>query len=55
MVKVQRRFAYRYKNKDHYKHILNIPEDVIEILGWKEGQDVEPSTENGKLILEPKK
>ncbi len=55
MVKVQRRFAYKYKNRDHYKHIVTIPDDVIQTLGWKEGQDVEPSTEDGKLILEPKK
>ena len=55
MVKIQRRFAYRYKNRDHYKHIVTIPDDVIETLGWKEGQDVEPTTESGKLILKPKK
>ncbi len=55
MVKLQKRFAYRYKNRDYYKHVVTIPDDVIETLGWKEGQDVEPTAESGKLILKPKK
>lgn len=43
------------QKQDHYKHILTILEDVIETFGWKEGQDVEPTIENGKLILKPRR
>jgi hypothetical protein len=36
MVKLQKRFAYGYKDKEHYKHIITIPEEIIEQLGWKD-------------------
>jgi AbrB family looped-hinge helix DNA binding protein len=57
MVKLQRRFAYRYKSKEgtknHYKYVITIPEEVIEKLEWKEGTELEPMTQDRKLVLEP--
>jgi bifunctional DNA-binding transcriptional regulator/antitoxin component of YhaV-PrlF toxin-antitoxin module len=53
MVKLQKRYAYTYKDKNHYKHIITVPDEVIERLGWKDGQEIEPTAEDGKLILRP--
>jgi hypothetical protein len=56
MVKLQKRFAYRYKskqgNKDHYKYVITIPEEVIEKLEWEEGTELEPKALEKKLVLE---
>lgn len=45
MVKLQRRFAYRYKskegNKDHYKYVITIPEEFIEGVGWSHGDEID--------------
>jgi len=51
MVKLQKRFAYTYKDKDHYKHVVTIPEEVVERLGWKEGQELEPLVEKDTLMI----
>ncbi len=55
MVKLQKRYAYTYKGKDHYKHIVTIPEDVIVDLGWKSDMDLQPKVENNRLVLRDKK
>ena len=51
-VKLQKRYAYTYNNKDHYKNVLTVPEEVIEKLGWKTGQELEPKVEDGRLVFE---
>lgn len=53
MVKLQKRFAYEYNDKKHFKHIVTIPEDTLEELGWKGGIDLEQKIEKGKLIFKP--
>jgi bifunctional DNA-binding transcriptional regulator/antitoxin component of YhaV-PrlF toxin-antitoxin module len=57
LVKLQRRFAYRYKSKEgtknHYKYVITIPEEVIEQLEWKEGTELEPKAQDQKLVVEP--
>lgn len=52
VVKLQRRYAYTYNHKDHYKNVLTVPEEVIEKLGWQAGQELEPKVEDGKLVFE---
>jgi hypothetical protein len=51
-VKLQKRFAYKYNDEDHFKHILTIPEELINELGWKHGQELEPYVKDGKLVFE---
>ncbi|MDG6926810.1 MAG: AbrB/MazE/SpoVT family DNA-binding domain-containing protein [Nitrososphaerota archaeon] len=55
MVRLQKRFAYKYKAKEgekvHYKHMLTIPEDVVNRLGWIEGSEVSYTIEQDKLIV----
>ena len=56
MVKLQRRFAYRYKGKQgpkaHYKYIMTIPEGVVNELKWKEGTELKPKAQDQKLVVE---
>lgn len=54
MVKLQKRFAYRYKDKDHYKHVINIPEKEIEKLGWQQDAELEIISKDDKLIVKKK-
>lgn len=54
MVKLQRRFAYKYKDKEHYKHIVTIPDEAREKLGWKVGEELEISVIDSKLIFSKK-
>ena len=51
MVKLQKRFAYNYKDKDYYKHVITIPDEIIEQLSWEEGIEVEPKVQNDELVF----
>lgn len=51
MVKLQKRFAYRYKEKEHYKHQMTISEEVLEKLGWEEGDELDLLPKGDKLIV----
>jgi bifunctional DNA-binding transcriptional regulator/antitoxin component of YhaV-PrlF toxin-antitoxin module len=53
MVKLQKRFAYKYKDKEHYKHVVIIPEELVEKLGWKTGEELKQIVQEEKLIVEP--
>ena len=35
--KLQKQLAYKYKDKKRYKHVIVIPDDAINRLGWKGG------------------
>jgi bifunctional DNA-binding transcriptional regulator/antitoxin component of YhaV-PrlF toxin-antitoxin module len=49
--KLQKQLAYKYKDKHHYKHVIVIPDDAINELGWKGGQELEINVKNGQLIV----
>ena len=51
-IKLQRRFAYRYKDREHFKHILTVPEPILEELGWEEGMELTPRVKGDKLLFE---
>ena len=51
MVKLQKRFAYNYKGKNHFKHQIIIPEDIIDKLGWEDGIELEPVLDNDSIVL----
>ena len=53
MVKLQKHVAYKYNNRKHYKHIVIIPEEMIDELGWKDGVELVQQVENDHLILKP--
>jgi bifunctional DNA-binding transcriptional regulator/antitoxin component of YhaV-PrlF toxin-antitoxin module len=49
--KLQKQLAYKYKEKHHYKHVIVVPDEAINELGWKGGQELELTVSNGKLEL----
>jgi hypothetical protein len=58
MVRLQRQKAYVYRtesgeNIQHFKHLVNIPDDAIERLGWTQGVELQPVIDGSRLILEP--
>jgi formylmethanofuran dehydrogenase subunit D len=53
-VKLQKQFAYKHKDKEHFKDVVVIPERAVNELGWKRGQELELKVTNGRLILEAK-
>lgn len=55
MVKLQKRFAYKYKDKDHYKNVITVSEDVVDKLGWKEGIELEEIVRGDNLIIKARK
>ena len=54
-MKVQKRFLRKHKNKDYYKYMVNIPPRVIREAGLEEGDYVDASAKDGKIILKKKK
>ena len=53
MVKLQKHFSYKYKEKEHYKHLVTIPQSAISELGWNEGQQLIFVINNNTLIIKP--
>jgi bifunctional DNA-binding transcriptional regulator/antitoxin component of YhaV-PrlF toxin-antitoxin module len=53
-MKLQKRFAYEYKRKKYYKHLITIPDKTLKELGWKPGANLEQVIENGKLVIKPR-
>ena len=53
-MKIQKRFLRKYKDKDYYKYVINIPPMVLKESGLKYGENVEVKIEKGKIILEKK-
>jgi len=50
-VKLQKHLAYKYKGKKHFKFVIVIPEETVNQLGWKTGQELDGVVNNGKLIV----
>jgi hypothetical protein len=49
--KLQKQLAYRRKGKEQFKHVIIVPEEAVNKLGWKGGQDVEIDVKDGDLII----
>jgi len=54
-MKLQKQVAYKYKDKTHYKYVIIVPQNLINNLGWQEGQELESKIDGLKLILEQSK
>ena len=54
-MKLQQRLNRRVGDKEYVKWYVDIPSDVIEQAGWKEGSDLEVVVKDGKVMLRPKK
>ena len=51
MVKLQKRFAYKYKGKNHFKYVVTIPAENIEKMGWDSGKELNWSISENTLLL----
>ena len=51
-MKLQRHFAYTYKDKRHYKNVLTIPDNIINELGWNIGDEIEMTAKGDALLLQ---
>jgi hypothetical protein len=51
-VKLQKRIAYVKDNRTQYKYEINIPEETINKLGWKEGNELKESVVDKSLVIE---
>jgi bifunctional DNA-binding transcriptional regulator/antitoxin component of YhaV-PrlF toxin-antitoxin module len=51
-MKLQKQAAYKYKDKTHHKYVIIIPENIVNELGWKEGQELNIKIEGKKLVME---
>ena len=50
-MKVQKRFLRKYKDKDYYKYVVNIPPMVLKESGIEYGEEVEIKSEKGKIVI----
>jgi hypothetical protein len=54
-MKLQKLKHSRYKGTEYYKFVVNIPTEVIEKLGWVEGQEVSSEVKGSTLVLKPRR
>ena len=52
--KLQKQLAYKYKEKRQYKHVIVVPEEAVNELCWKGGQELELTVKDGTIIIKPK-
>jgi hypothetical protein len=51
-VRLKRTLNRRVGGKEYYKWLVaDVPSDTIEALGWKEGQELEGTIDEGRLLL----
>ena len=53
-MKIQKRFLRKYKDKDYYKYMINIPPMIIKEANLNYGQDLEIAVEKGNIVLKKK-
>ncbi len=51
-IRLQKRLAYKYKGRKYFKHVLTVPEHIVNELGWLEGLELTPAVRKGKLLFE---
>ena len=52
--KLQKQLEYTDKDNRQYKHIIVIPEEAVHELGWSDGQHLELTITEWRLIIEAK-
>ena len=54
MVRYQKQLAYKYKKKEHFKHVVLVSSKAAVELGWEPGQELKEEVMNQTLIISPK-
>jgi hypothetical protein len=52
--KLQKQLEYAGKDKRQYKQVIVIPEEAVNELGWNDGQHLELTITEWRLIIEAK-
>lgn len=50
-MRLQSQTSRTYKGKGYTKFLVVIPQDIIDQLHWKSGDELEPVAKNGKLVI----
>lgn len=50
-MKLQKHYAYRYKDKEYHKNVIVIPDEVVKTLRWGQGQQLEYEVKRDLLII----
>jgi hypothetical protein len=53
-MKLQKRFLRKYNGKDYHKFMINIPPEIIEQSGFKEGEELLAEAKRGEIRLKRK-
>jgi len=53
-MKLQKQLSKRTKEKDYYRHVLNIPPMVVKEAGFDEYSELEAQVKDGKIIIKHK-
>jgi len=47
---VDKKYGIVYMD-EHNNHVIDIPEEMLQTLGWKDGTDVSLTIENGQIVV----
>jgi len=50
-VKLEKKLAYKHKEKRHYKHLVAIPEAALRKVGWSSDEELEWVISGNSLVL----
>jgi len=53
-MKLQKRFLREYNKKKYFKYMINIPPEIIEEAGFKEGDELEAEARKSEIKLKKK-
>lgn len=54
-MKLQSQVSREYQGTEYEKFWVVIPNKLLELLGWKAGQELKAEVKGGKLVIEKKK
>lgn len=54
-VRLQKQKAYKYKDKTQFKHVIVVPEDAVNSLGWIGGEELNIKVSDGCLTVKSQK
>lgn len=51
-MKLQKQLSRKYKGKEYSKYVIVIKKELVEELGWKEGEELRGKVKGKKLVIE---
>ena len=54
-MKLQKRLSRKYQNKEYFKWMITLPEEIIKSTDFKEGDELEVSVKDQSIVLSKKK